>query len=70
MPHMEEQIKRGQLVMVSDAWGTKLSKRAVAVSALKVWVCSSEEFEKAMQEHREPACIGFPKEDVEPDAAA
>jgi hypothetical protein len=67
MPHMEQQIKRGQAVIVSDAWGTRLSRKVVEVSELKVWVCSSEEFERAMREHREPACVGFPKEDVEPN---
>jgi len=67
--HVELQIKRGQWVIVSDAWGTKLSKKVVDVSDLKVWVCSPEEFEKAMREQREPACIGFPREDVEPSGA-
>jgi len=65
--HVELQMKPGQSVIVSDAWGVKLSKKVVEISELKVWVCSPEEFEKAMREHREPACIGFPKEDVEPN---
>jgi hypothetical protein len=66
IPHVEREIKRGQLVTVRDAWGRKLSKKVFAVSGVKVWVCSPEEFENAMRERREPKGIGFPKEDVEP----
>jgi hypothetical protein len=70
MPHVEPQLKRGQVVTVRDAWGSRLTRKVVEVSDLKVWVCSAEEFEKARREHREPACIGFPEEDVEPNGTA
>lgn len=60
-------MKRGQLVTVRGAWGSVFSRKVVDISALKVWVCSPEEFEKAMHERREPLCVGFPREDVEPN---
>lgn len=61
---MEKNLRPGQPVSVTDAWGRNLLRKVVAVSGQKVWVCKPEEFEKARRERREPVCVGFPREAV------
>lgn len=63
------EIQPGKTVLVRDAWGATLTKRAVTgVTAGRdfavVWACRQEEWEAAEREGREPEALPWPAEDV------
>lgn len=61
-----KQLKIGQLVEVTDFEGRKLVRKAVEISGRTVYICTTEEFEMAVQKGREPICVGFDSEFVRP----
>jgi hypothetical protein len=63
------EVKRGEHVVVRDAVGTLLPRRALSPvqpggDFLVVWVCRDEEWEAAQREDREPEGVPWPAEDV------
>jgi hypothetical protein len=66
-----DQIKTGQRVLVTDAFGSEKERVALsgivqAPDLLVVWVASDEELAAAKAEGREPEGIPWPAEDVRP----
>jgi hypothetical protein len=62
-------IERGALVVVQDASGALLRKRALSgIQAghdfLVVWACREEEWEAAQAEGRKPEGVPWPADDV------
>jgi len=55
-------MKKGQKVLVQDAFAGQQLKRVVAVEEKYVYICRDEEFSAASVEKREPICIGFRRE--------
>jgi hypothetical protein len=58
-------IKAGDFVKVRVFGGQEKNRRIVRLNDRKALLTTSEEFEKAVAEGREPISIGFPLEDVE-----
>lgn len=68
-------LNRGQRVKVKTAFGDYREKRAVTgklrgESFYVVYLCSDEEWNKAIQESREPISSPWPAEDIEVMAPA
>ena len=64
-----DEFKRGDLIIVRDARGRELRKRALGPvtqggSFEVVWACREEEWQAAQQEGREPEGMPWPAEDV------
>jgi hypothetical protein len=49
----------GQQVTLIDCHGNELNRILVSVENGVLFVCRREEYRSALQEHREPTCIGF-----------
>ncbi len=58
-------IKRGDLVKVKAFENKVYTRRLVSVESGIAVITTSEEYELAAKEQREPVCIGFPASDVE-----
>lgn len=52
-------MQSGDTVKVKDAFGNELLRIVVASKGSILFVCRSEEWESAKEEHREPDSIGF-----------
>lgn len=59
-------LKIGDLVTVVDYKGQKLTRKAVEISLDTVYVCTEQEFQAAKAEGKEPICVGFLVQYVEP----
>ncbi len=57
-------MKKGQKILVLEAFEGKQLKSVVAWDDRYIFVCRPEEFEAAQQENREPTCVGFRREFV------
>lgn len=66
------QIAQGEVVMALDAFGERHPRRALSGVEVQghdfpiVWICSEDEWERALAEGREPEGIPWPAEDVQP----
>jgi hypothetical protein len=57
-------MKPGDTVSVRSYPDKSLDRIVVKLLNNKVFVCTSEEWERAISENRTPDCIGFPPSDV------
>lgn len=60
---MDAQIYEGKVVRLSSALG-EISRRVVRVTGDLVVICTEQEYQRAMQEHRSPLTIAFRRSDV------
>jgi hypothetical protein len=58
------ELTKGTAVRVRDYSGQILERVVTGSNSAGVMLTSSEELEKAAQEHREPRSVGYPKEDI------
>jgi hypothetical protein len=58
-------LKKGDLIAVEDYEGNILKRRIVRMSERLAFVCTTQEYEEARKERREPLGVGWPVEDVE-----
>jgi hypothetical protein len=58
------QLRPGDLVRLRAFGGKEIVRRVAGQDGSIVRVCSEEEYQAAIQEKREPECIGFPVKDV------
>lgn len=56
---MDTQVIAGQVVKLIADGGQMISRAVVAVENGVIFVCKKEEFDAAIEEMREPMCIGF-----------
>jgi hypothetical protein len=64
------EIRRGDAVVVRDAWGKRLRRRALSgITEGRdfpvIWVCREQEWDAASAEDRRPVGVPWPVEDVE-----
>jgi hypothetical protein len=52
----------GQLLTIVSDGDVIIQRKLVSVENNVYYVCKEEEFEEALQEKREPTCIGFRRE--------
>ena len=57
-------LERGTVVTVIAFGGKRLRRRVWEDTGEGVWICKEEEYQRAIREHDEANCSGFPKEDV------
>jgi len=60
----QTQLKPGDLVRLRAFGGKEIVRRVAGQYGDVVRVCSEEEYNVAIQEGREPECVGFPIKDV------
>jgi hypothetical protein len=61
---MAEQLTVGQEITL-QAWGDACITRVlVAVENMHLYVCNRAEWEAALEEKREPSCVGFRMADL------
>jgi hypothetical protein len=65
--HMDSnELKTGDLVEIVDFDGRKLVRKAVEIAGDTVYICTLKEYELAAESGREPICVGFKREWVQP----
>lgn len=57
-------MRQGQMIKLRAYGGEVIVRRVVSLRNGTVVVCSSEEFDRAASEGREPTVVGFRLEDV------
>lgn len=57
-------LQSGSLVKVRAYGDTVLTRRCAGVQGDTVLICNEAEYASALQEKRQPVCIGFPIADV------
>lgn len=57
-----EQLSRGTVVIVIAFGNKRLRRRVWEDTGDGIWICREEEYRRAIQEHDEANCSGFPKE--------
>ena len=59
-------LKVGQLIEVVDFYGETLTRKAVEISDDTVYICTVEESDAAQKSGRDPICVGFKIDWVQP----
>lgn len=57
-------LQSGNLVKVRAYGDTVLTRRCAGVEGSTVLICNETEYKAALEEKRQPVCIGFPITDV------
>jgi hypothetical protein len=61
---METELQRGQIVRVNAFGGKRPTVIVVEDRGNVVLVCKPEEYERALNEQRDPISVGFHREDI------
>ncbi len=60
------QLKIGSLISAIDFRGNRLVRKVVEISGETVYICTVEEFDLASKLRKQPLCVGFNREFIEP----
>jgi hypothetical protein len=61
---VDNQMKRGCLVEATAYKGEILKRRIVEIQEETVYICREDEWQKAIDERREPESVGFNRRNV------
>lgn len=59
-------MERGELVRVRVYSGEVVPRRVWQDVGRGVLLCTEDGYERAIKTGREPVCVGFPRDDIEP----